>query len=70
MLSETELDPFFDEARTEWFRLEALHLKPRAAQGLCGSANGLPGLGCDRGAAVVFEITDSQFPHFRFRRPT
>ena len=25
MLSETELDPFFDEARTEWFRLEALH---------------------------------------------
>jgi hypothetical protein len=25
MLSEGELDPFFDEARTEWFRLETLH---------------------------------------------
>jgi hypothetical protein len=25
MLSEAELDPFFDKARTEWFRLEALH---------------------------------------------
>ena len=53
----------------ESFRLKVFHLKSRAAQGFCRSAHRRASFRRDRRAAVVFEITDSQFSDFIFTWP-